>query len=156
MNLNTLQFSKVVETAKSKTNDKRWINAIDRASEAILSGDLVITELMDYSLVTSPNGSYRVNGHCECRAAQRGHSECYHRAGVRLMALYHEAERESVTTKVTEKAPSRSDLIEDIKRTWKDRFPTINLGDELMSRFKRNSLEMLSVDFLMAIRAVIA
>ena len=102
MTINQAQFSKVVETAKSKTNDKRWINAIDRASEAILSGDLVITELMDYSLVTSPNGSYRVNGHCECRAAQRGHSECYHRAGVRLMALYHEAERESVTTKVTE------------------------------------------------------
>jgi len=156
MTLDITKFNKVVETAKSKTNDKRWQNAIDKASEAILSGDLVITQLMDYSLVTSPNGSYRVNGHCECRASQHGHKECYHRAGVRLMALYNEEERASVTPKVTEKVPSRSDLINDIKETWSTKFPTLSLGDELMKRFKRNSLEMLSIDFLMAVKAVIA
>jgi hypothetical protein len=152
MTLNQAQFSKIVETAKSKTSDKRWLSAISRASEAILSGDLVITELMGYSLVTSPNGSYRVNGHCECKASQHGHSECYHRAGVRLMALYHEGEKSSVTTKVTE----RESLISSIKSAWSSKFPTVSLADELMARFKRNSLEMLSIDFLMAIRTVIA
>ncbi len=30
------------------------------------------------------------------------------------------------------------------------------LADELMARFRKNQLEMLSIDFLMAIRAVIA
>jgi hypothetical protein len=155
MTLNQAQFSKVVSEAKSKVTDKRWTNAIDKASEAILSGDLIITELMDYSLVTSPNGSYRVNGHCECRAAQNGHSQCYHRAGVRLMDLYHEGEKSSVTTQVTE-AHSREEIISDIKSTWSIKFPAVNLGDELMARFKRNSLETLSVDFLQAILAVIA
>lgn len=154
MNLDISKFNKVVEAAKSKVaGNSHWTNAISRASEAILSGDLVITELMGGSLVTSPNGSYMVNGHCECRATQRGHSEFYHRAGVRLMALYHEGGKESVTPKVTE-GSSRDELISSIKETWPKSWPP--LADELMARFRVNYLEALSVDFLMAIRAVIA
>jgi hypothetical protein len=154
MTINQALFSKVAETAKSKTSDKRWLSAIDRASEALLNGDLIVTILANGALVTSPNGSYFVNGHCECRAAQRGYRECYHRAGARLWELY-ETERESVTTKVTE-GPSRSDIISSIKSAWSSKFPTVSLADELMARFKKNSLEMLSIDFLMAIRTVIS
>jgi hypothetical protein len=47
-------------------------------------------------------------------------------------------------------------LISTIKSAWTSKFPTINLGDELLARFRVNYLEALSLDFLMAIKAVIA
>ena len=48
---------------------------------------MVVTLLSGYALVTSPRGSYRVNGNCECEAAQRGHRECKHRAAARIVEL---------------------------------------------------------------------
>ena len=144
----------MVADAKAKTSDKRWLSAIDRASEAILNGDLIVTTLANGALVTSPNGSYFVNGHCECKAAQRAHRECYYRAAARLVELM-EMETLSVTTKVTEES-EREGLISSIKSAWSAKFPGLSLADELMARFKKNSLEMLSPDFLVAIKAVIA
>jgi hypothetical protein len=154
MTLNQVQFSKVAETAKSKTNDKRWINAIDRAVDGLHGGQWIITELFDGIMVTTESGkTYRANGKCECEAYLNG-MPCKHLALRRLLDLYHEAEKESVTIKVTE-GPSRSDIIADIKSTWGTKFPGLSLADELMARFRRNSLEMLSIDFLVAIKAVI-
>jgi hypothetical protein len=46
-------------------------------------------------------------------------------------------------------------LITSIKQTWSAKFPTVNLADELMARFKRNTLEALSIDFLEAIHAIL-
>jgi hypothetical protein len=80
--------------------------------------------------------------------AQHGHAECRHRAAVRL------AERLEAET--ARPAASRADIIAGIKSAWSRRFPTDFLADELIRRFRRNQLEMLSVDFLAAIRAAIA
>jgi hypothetical protein len=89
--LDTLRFALVVTEAKSKTRDPKWLRAIDRAAEGILSGELIVTTLRDGALVTSPNGTYHANGSCQCKAAKHGHRECYHRAAGRLMELYEEA-----------------------------------------------------------------
>jgi hypothetical protein len=155
--MNIQKFNKIVETAKSRTDSPRWIRAIEKAAEGILAGELIVTILAHGALVTSPNGSYFVNGHCECKAAQRGHSECYHRAAARLIENYETASPavSSVQPAAT-KGATRDELISSIKATWSSKFPTINLADELMARFRRNNLETLSVDFLMAIRAAIA
>src|SRR5262245_33898017 len=147
MVINQAQFAVVVETAKAKaTNSPRWIRAIEKASAALQAGELVVTLLAHDAFVTSASGSYRVNGHCTCPAAKHGHSECYHRAAVRLVELL----------ETVRPAPVRADIIADIKAAWSRRFPGESLTDELMRRFRVNYLEALSVDFLAAIRAAIA
>src|SRR5262245_22245862 len=88
MNFNQAQFAAVVAAAKAKAaNSPRWIRAIDRAAEALARGELIVTLLADGALVTSPRGSYHVNGSCECEASRRGHHECRHRAAVRITEL---------------------------------------------------------------------
>ena len=37
MQINKAKFERVVKEAKSKTNDRRWLNAIDKAADAILN-----------------------------------------------------------------------------------------------------------------------
>jgi hypothetical protein len=83
MTLNT-----AIEAAKAKAaNSPRWLRAIERAGAALQSGELCVTLLHNGALVTSPRGSYFVSGACECEASRRGHSECYHRAAVRLVEM---------------------------------------------------------------------
>lgn len=89
--LDTLKFAVIVADAKAKTQNLRWLRAIDRAAEGILSGELIVTTLRDGALVTSPNGSYLANGNCFCKAFKHGHRECRHRAAARLMEIYEEA-----------------------------------------------------------------
>jgi len=89
--LDTLKFALIVAGAKSKTRDPKWLRAIDRAAEGILSGELIVTTLRDGALITSANGTYMANGSCQCKAAKHGHRECYHRAAGRLMEIYDEA-----------------------------------------------------------------
>jgi hypothetical protein len=102
---NAMTLNAVIETAKAKAaNSPKWIRAIERAGAALQSGELCVTLLSGYALVTSPRGSYRVNGHCECEASRRGHSECYHRAGVRLTEMM-ESEPEAQPAPV--RVPSR-------------------------------------------------
>lgn len=91
MTINIQKFNKVVADAKAKTNDLRWLRAIKRAAEGVLSGELIVTTLVDGALVTSPNGSYMANGSCGCKAFQNGHKECKHRAAARLVEIYETA-----------------------------------------------------------------
>jgi hypothetical protein len=86
--LNPAHLAAVVVAAKARTSEPRWRRAIDRAAAALISGDLIVTTLSHGALVTSPNGTYHVNGSCECKAARNGHRECYHRAAARLAELY--------------------------------------------------------------------
>jgi nucleotide-binding universal stress UspA family protein len=94
MAINKIKFAKVVEAAKAKAaGSPEWLRAIEKATARILDGGLVVTLFADdTALVTSLNGSYRVNGACDC-AARTNH--CYHRAAKRLMEIY-EAEPEAV------------------------------------------------------------
>src|SRR5262245_6888811 len=85
--------------AKPATRPRR-IRAIERATDALASGELVVTLLHNGALVTSPRGSYFVSNHCECEASRRGHCECYHRAAVRLVELLETAPA----------APARADI----------------------------------------------
>lgn len=87
MEINKVRVEKAVKAAKSRTNDKRWIAAIDRAAEGILSGELIVTTLADGAIVTSKNGTYRVTGRCTCKAAQHNYRECRHRAAARLVEM---------------------------------------------------------------------
>ncbi len=80
-------LAEVVIAAKAKAVEPKWRRAIDRAAAGLLSGELIVTTLAHGALVTTPNGTYHVGGHCECKAAQNGHRECYHRAGARLVEL---------------------------------------------------------------------
>jgi hypothetical protein len=155
MQFNQAQFAAIVADAKAKAaSSPRWVRAIDRAAQALQSGELIVTLLHDGALVTSANGSYFVNGHCECEASRRGHAECYHRAAVRLVELYEAADgSEPVATKA---ATSRADIIADIKAAWSRRFPTDSLADELMRRFRVNYLEALAEDMLRGVLAAIA
>jgi hypothetical protein len=85
--LNPAKLAAVVVAAKARTNEPRWRRAIDRAAAALIAGELIVTTLAHGALVTSPNGTYHVNGSCECKAAQNGHRECYHRAAARLVEM---------------------------------------------------------------------
>jgi hypothetical protein len=153
MQINQVQFAAVVETAKAKAaGNAKWIRAIDRAAEGILSGELIVTTLKHGALVTSENGSYVANGSCGCRAAQHGHKECRHRAAARLMAIYEEETARAAVSPADERAT----LIESIKASWSRKFPTDNLADELMRRFRVNQLSMLADDMLQGVLAAIA
>jgi len=146
MNFNQAQFATVVADAKAKaTNSPRWIRAIDRAAEALASGELVVTLLHNGALVTSPRGSYFVSNHCECEASRRGHRECRHRAAVRITELL---------AAETAPAVSRASLIADIKAAWSRRFPGESLADELLRRFRVNTLDYLAEDMLRGVLAV--
>jgi hypothetical protein len=151
MEINKAKFERVVEEAKAKAaGNKRWIAAIEKAPDAIINNKWVIIELRHCLVITTESGkTYRSNGVCQCEAFFRD-QPCKHRAAARLLDLYNEAEA------ADEAAPSRSEIIADIEKIWRAKFPTVNLADELMARFRRNKLEMLSIDFLMAVRAAIA
>lgn len=57
---------------------------------------------------------------------------------------------------VVSPADERAQVINYITARWPIACPGVYLADELMARFRRNQLEMLSIDFLTAIRAAIA
>jgi hypothetical protein len=106
MEINKVQFNKVVETAKAKAaGNKRWIAAIDKAADALLNGKWIVTELQHCYVFTTENGkTYRANGVCQCEAFFRN-QPCKHRAGARLLALYAEAVKRTaprLTTRTVE------------------------------------------------------
>lgn len=89
MTFDSAKFAAVVAAAKEKTaNSPAWLKAIDKAAAAMVAGELIVTLLIDGALVTSVNGTYHANGHCDCPAAKHGNSICYHRAAARLVELY--------------------------------------------------------------------
>ncbi len=92
MDFKSPKFNTVVEQALLlATGNPRWEKAIQRAADGLISGDIIVTELASGCLVTTENGTYKVNGECQCSAFQHGHKQCKHRAAKRLCALYSEA-----------------------------------------------------------------
>src|SRR5262245_5748727 len=152
MEFNTLQFAAIVAQAKnSAANHPEWLRSIEKAARMLQSGELCVTLFADNTaLVTSPNGSYRVNGHCPC-AARTAH--CYHRAAKRLVEMLDAAELVSVAADVAQS--SRKNLIVEIANIW-PRVSTTPLAVALMARFGKNKLEMLDDDMLRRVRLAIA
>ena len=56
MQINQAKFNKVMEPAKAQTSDRRWLNVIDKASDAILIGKWIGAELIDGCLITTASG----------------------------------------------------------------------------------------------------
>ena len=93
MTLNIAKFNAVAERAKARTNDRRWINAIDKAVAGVVSGWWLVTELANCLAITTETGqTYFANGVCQCRAYELG-QPCKHRAMYRLVQLYNETSR---------------------------------------------------------------
>jgi hypothetical protein len=88
---NGAKLAAIVEIAKSKTSDRRWLNAIDRAAAALISNSWIVTELADSIAVTTESGqTYFANGVCQCKAFELG-QPCKHRAAARLIEMYNAA-----------------------------------------------------------------
>lgn len=91
MEINKAKLEAIVKTAKAKTSDRRWLNAITRAVEGLTSGAWIVTELSNAIAVTTESGeTYFANGVCQCKAFELG-QPCKHRAAARLIELYEEA-----------------------------------------------------------------
>src|SRR5262245_60525668 len=119
-----MQIEKIkaaAEIAKSRTSDRRWINAIDRAVEGF--GNWIITELATCLAITTESGkTYFSKGVCQCEAYRRS-TACKHRALYRLYAIAHETAPEAVSPADEEiaadvAATPRRQLIVEIKAAW--------------------------------------
>jgi hypothetical protein len=171
--MNIQKIKKAAEIAKTRTNDKRWIAAIDKAVAGCESW--IVTELHDHILVTTENGTYHANGVCQCRAyTDGGKAACKHRALYRLIQIAHEIEEtatpavsptdeeiiagvEASTTQLRGDifTSDRQALIAEIENIW-PRVETTPLAVELMARFGKNKLEMLDIEMLRQVRWAIA
>lgn len=154
MNLDTAKFTAIVEAAKMKVaNDPKWLRGIEKAARMLASGELCVTLFADNTaLVTSPNGSYRVNGACPC-AARTAH--CYHRVAKRLVELM-DAPEASISLADDVAASSRENLIAEIENIWPRFAPGVSLYTELLARFGKSELSMLDDDMLRRVRMAIA
>jgi hypothetical protein len=124
MRIGKAKFERVIEEAKA--NDAKWLRAMGRAAEGILSGELIVTTLRNVALVTSKSGGHMANGTCECRAAQRGHKERYHRASARLIEHYETAAPPSPAPRASSAAsgattPARGTPLSKLTDGWSNR-----------------------------------
>src|SRR5262245_48380541 len=106
MNIN--QIKKAVEIARSRTNDRRWLNAISRAVSE--SPAWIITEHVGYILITSNSGeTYRVTGHCNCKSGMLS-NPCKHLAYRRLAEIAATIEETAPEMGSREPISSRADV----------------------------------------------
>jgi len=153
MQINQAKFTAIVETAKAKAaNSPAWLRSLEKAAAAILDGSMIVTTLAHGALVTTPGGTYHANGVCYCPARTK---HCYHRAGARLMAIYEEETAPAaVSLEADIAATPRKTLIVEIQAAWPKAWPP--MADELVRRFRVNTLDYLAEDMLRAVRLAIA
>jgi hypothetical protein len=144
------KIKKAAEIAKAKTNDKRWIAAIDKAVAGVESGWWIITELAHGIAVTTECGNtYFANGSCQCKAFANG-QPCKHRALARLAEIASELKEE------TAPPVSRAQAIAEIKSAWPAFAPGVPLYTELLGRFGVSNLKYLADDMLQAVRLAVS
>lgn len=84
----------VVDTARSATNDTRWLNAINEAYDFLLNPHTDTIQIADDGTALIPSNSgnhtYKANGVCQCYAFAHGKHPCWHRAAARLITRYTE------------------------------------------------------------------
>ncbi len=155
--MNIQKLSQIVSEAKMKAaNDPKWLRAIDRAAKGILSGEMIVTTLAHGALATTASGTYAANGHCNCEAARRGHTQCYHRAAALLMDIYESEVAALATFAADVEASTRKQLIAEIENIWPRFAPGVPLYIELLARFGKSHLDMLDAGLLRDIRLAIA
>jgi hypothetical protein len=147
--MDTNKIKKAAEIAKTKTSDKRWIAAIDKAVAGVESGWWLITELANGIAVTTGCGNtYFANGSCQCKAFALGQA-CKHRALARLI---------EIAATIEETAPavsSREKIIAEIESIWPAFAPGVPLYTELIARFGVSNLKYLADDMLRAVRLAV-
>jgi len=90
------KIKRAAEIAKTRTSDKRWIAAIDKAVAGVESGWWIITELAHCVAITTETGhTYFANGSCQCKAFANGQA-CKHRALARLVEIANEIEESAI------------------------------------------------------------
>jgi|SRR5215470_8477273 len=146
--MSTQKFNSIIETAKTKAaGNKRWINAIEKAADAILNNRWIITPLAhSYAMTMESGETYFANGSCQCKAYANG-QPCKHRCAARILDLM---EEETTPAAV----PSREELIAEIKSIWPKTWPPMAV--ELMARFRVNTLNYLDDDSLRRVRLAVA
>jgi hypothetical protein len=155
------KIKKAAEIAKSKTSDKRWIAAIDKAVAGVESGWWIVTELAHGVAVTTECGNtYFANGSCQCKAFTNG-QPCKHRALARLVEIASTIEATATAVSCSEdnaasKQDSRAGVIAEIERAWPAFAPGVPLYTELLARFGVSNLKYLADDMLRAVRLAIA
>ncbi|HEX5082816.1 MAG TPA: hypothetical protein VFY40_12280, partial [Blastocatellia bacterium] len=143
------KIKKAAEIAKSKTNDKRWINAIDKAVAGVEAGWIVTHETHGIMVTTDSGETYRANGVCQCKAFSKG-QPCKHRALARLVEIADELKEEAapaVSFETEVAATPRIHLIAEIENIW-PRVETTPLYTALLARFGVSSLNFLDDDML--------
>ena len=142
-----------------KLEPNKMQKAIERAKAVRPRVTVLSADERIYSVTGSRGGAYTVkfmvkNGlklaECNC-AAGRQEMMCFHVASAAQVNVMVQSMR-----KAAPPADERAELIADIKATWSRRFPGESLADNLMSRFRVNTLALLNVDFLRRILDVIA
>lgn len=149
------QIKQAAEIAKTKTSDKRWLAAIDKAVAGVESGWWIITELADCLAITTETGNtYFANGSCGCEAYKRS-TACKHRALYRLYQIANEETTNPVVSFEQDVAATpRKQLIIEIQNVWPKTWPPIYT--ELLARFGKSELSMLDDDMLRRVRLAIA
>jgi hypothetical protein len=144
------KIKKAAEMAKSKTSDKRWIAAINKAVAAVENNTWIVTELAHSVAITTESGNtYFANGSCQCKAYTLGQA-CKHRALARLIEIANELSR-------AEASASRCDvIIAEIKSLFAEKFPTASLTDTVCAMFGPYSLHHLGKHNLTTLLAAIA
>jgi hypothetical protein len=167
-----MEISKIkaaAEIAKSRTTDKRWLAAIDKAVAGVESGWWIVTELAHGIAVTTECGkTYFANGACQCKAFENGQA-CKHRALARLVEIAGEIEAAEEAARRCEviiadiksiaadvAASPRANLIAEIENIWPRACPGVPLYTELLSRYGKSHLSMLDDDSLRRVRLAIA
>jgi hypothetical protein len=90
LELNQERFAQVVEAALSTVcNNRRWRNAIVRASIEAQVNPYIHLEETGTLILSPSNEIYKANGTCQCEAYHKGFA-CWHRALNRLLVLYKE------------------------------------------------------------------
>ena len=145
--MNIEQITAAASIARAKAiNSPEWTRAIEKAAKMLASGELCVTLFADNTaLVTSPNGSYRVNGHCPCAART---SHCYHRAAKRLVEMLDAVPGMHGTGTMgvaqCETTPA-ADIRAEIRATFAKNHPGFYLADTVQRLCGPYSLEMLGV-----------
>jgi hypothetical protein len=144
MQFNETKLAQVIESAKTRTNDARWLRAIDRAVEGIKAG-WIYTEHDGYWLVTTEGGTYKVNGVCNCPAATHRNPICKHRAFKRLVELCNE------TPEAAPMADEKSEVIAALKAAWNRKYAgnrRYDLGYTVMQICGATELERAPIYYL--------
>lgn len=152
--METNKIKQAAEIAKTKTSDKRWINAIDKAVAGVENGWIVTYETHGI-MVTTENGTYRANGSCQCKAFAVGQA-CKHRALARLVEIADGLKDEPTRAERQAQAvQAKAELIAEIKTTFAAKFPGYSLTATVNKLVGPYTVEMLAIPLLRRVLAAI-